>query len=112
MSSDAFSVGVEIGQLVVLLVLIPAIGREVNGSQRWISLHFVTVQPSEFMKLAVVLYAASYAVRKAAFLHAEQPLKQTLMRGRCAVQAFHRRGAAVRHRLGGRAAPASRTLQR
>ena len=33
------------------------------------------------MKLAVVLYAASYAVRKAAFLHARQPLKQTLLRG-------------------------------
>jgi cell division protein FtsW len=33
------------------------------------------------MKLAVVLYAASYAVRRAAFLHAEQPLRQTLVRG-------------------------------
>jgi cell division protein FtsW len=33
------------------------------------------------MKLAVVLYAASYAVRKAGFLHAEQPLRQTLSRG-------------------------------
>jgi cell division protein FtsW len=33
------------------------------------------------MKLTVVLYAASYAVRKAAFLHAEQPLRQTLLRG-------------------------------
>jgi len=30
---------------------------------------------------AVVLYAASYAVRRAAFLHAEQPLRQTLIRG-------------------------------
>ena len=33
------------------------------------------------MKLAAVLYAASYAVRRAAFLHAEQPLKQTIVRG-------------------------------
>jgi len=33
------------------------------------------------MKLFVVLYAASYAVRKADFLHARQPLKQTLLRG-------------------------------
>jgi cell division protein FtsW len=33
------------------------------------------------MKLAVVLYAASYAVRKAAFLHAEQPLRQTIVKG-------------------------------
>jgi hypothetical protein len=35
------------------------------------------------MKLAVVLYAASYAVRKAAFLHAEQPLRQTLVAASC-----------------------------
>ena len=41
----------------------------------------VNLQPSEFMKLFVPLYAASYAVRKADFLHAEQPLKQTLFRG-------------------------------
>src|SRR6266481_8240290 len=33
------------------------------------------------MKLFVVLYAASYAVRKASFLHAEQPLRQTLLKG-------------------------------
>ncbi|HCA27440.1 MAG TPA: cell division protein FtsW, partial [Betaproteobacteria bacterium] len=35
-------------------VLIPGIGREVNGSYRWISLHVVNVQPSELMKLFVV----------------------------------------------------------
>ena len=63
------------------LVLMPGIGKSVNGSRRWLSLVVVNVQPSEFMKLAVVLYAASYAVRKAAFLHAEQPLRQTLVRG-------------------------------
>jgi cell division protein FtsW len=60
---------------------VPGIGRSVNGSRRWLSLAVINVQPSEFMKLAVVLYAASYAVRRAAFLHAEQPLKQTLVRG-------------------------------
>ena len=49
----------------LVLVLFPGIGREVNGSQRWISLHFTTLQPSELMKLAVVLYAADYTVRKA-----------------------------------------------
>jgi len=53
----------------LVLVLIPGIGREVNGSQRWISLHFATLQPSELMKLAVVLYAADYTVRKAAHMH-------------------------------------------
>ncbi len=69
------------GAVLLVLVLIPGIGKSVNGSRRWLSLGFVNVQPSEFMKLTVVLYAASYAVRKAAFLHAEQPLKQTLIRG-------------------------------
>lgn len=69
------------GAVLLVLVLVPGIGRSVNGSRRWISLGFANVQPSEFMKLAVVLYAASYAVRKAAFLHAQQPLRQTLVRG-------------------------------
>ncbi|HEV8500723.1 MAG TPA: putative lipid II flippase FtsW [Casimicrobiaceae bacterium] len=65
----------------LVLVLVPGVGKSVNGSRRWLPLVIVNLQPSEFMKLAAVLYAASYAVRKAAFLHAEQPLKQTLLRG-------------------------------
>ena len=69
------------GAALLVLVLVPGIGKSVNGSRRWLSLFVVNLQPSEFMKLAVVLYAASYAVRKAAFLHAEQPLWQTLVRG-------------------------------
>jgi cell division protein FtsW len=69
------------GALLLVLVLVPGIGKAVNGSRRWLSLVVVNLQPSEFMKLAVVLYAASYAVRKAAFLHAQQPLNQTLVRG-------------------------------
>jgi len=70
-----------IGTALLVLVLVPGIGKAVNGSKRWLSLFVINIQPSEFMKLAVVLYAASYAVRKAAFLHAEQPLRQTLLRG-------------------------------
>ncbi len=73
--------GFAFATLMLVLVLVPGIGKSVNGSRRWISLVVVNVQPSEFMKLAAVLYAASYAVRKAAFLHAEQPLRQTLTRG-------------------------------
>ncbi len=53
----------------LLLVLIPGVGREVNGSKRWLSAVVLTVQPSEFMKLAAALYAADYAVRKAALMH-------------------------------------------
>ena len=69
------------GAMLLVLVLIPGIGKSVNGSKRWLSLVVVNIQPSEFMKLASVLYAASYAVRKASFLHAEQPLRQTLLKG-------------------------------
>jgi len=57
------------------------IGKSVNGARRWLSLYVINLQPSEFMKLAVVLYAASYAVRKAEFLHARQPMRQTLLKG-------------------------------
>jgi cell division protein FtsW len=70
-----------VGAALLVLVLVPGIGKSVNGSRRWLSFAIINVQPSEFMKLAVVLYAASYAVRRAAFLHAEQPLRQTLIRG-------------------------------
>ncbi|HNP26319.1 MAG TPA: putative lipid II flippase FtsW [Nitrosomonas sp.] len=58
-----------IGMLLLVLVLIPGIGREVNGSQRWISLYVVNLQPSEFMKLFMIIYAADYVVRRAGNLN-------------------------------------------
>ncbi len=48
----------------LIVVLIPGIGREVNGSQRWLPLGPFTLQPSEFAKLAVVVYLAGYMVRR------------------------------------------------
>jgi cell division protein FtsW len=50
----------------LVLVLIPGIGRNVNGSQRWLPLLVINVQPSEFMKLFAAMYVSDYAVRKAA----------------------------------------------
>jgi cell division protein FtsW len=52
----------------LVLVLVPGIGREVNGARRWLDLGAITVQPSELVKLAAVLYAADYTVRKHAVL--------------------------------------------
>lgn len=48
----------------LVLVLIPGVGRNINGSQRWLSLFVVNLQPSEFMKLFAAMYVADYAVRK------------------------------------------------
>jgi len=57
-----------LGTVLLVLVLIPGIGREINGSRRWLSLLVVNLQPSELMKLFVVIYAADYTVRKAAYM--------------------------------------------
>ena len=54
-----------VASLVLLIaVLIPHVGKGVNGARRWISLGFMNFQPSELAKFAVVLYAADYMVRK------------------------------------------------
>lgn len=53
--------------LLLVVVLLPGIGRSVNGSQRWIPVGPLTVQPSEIAKAALVLYSAGYLVR-----HGEQ----------------------------------------
>lgn len=58
-----------LGVLLLALVLIPGVGRQINGSQRWLSMGLFNLQPSELMKLFAVLYAADYTVRKAALMH-------------------------------------------
>ena len=57
-----------LGGALLILVLIPGVGREVNGARRWLSLVVINLQPSEFMKLFAVLYAADYTVRKAGLI--------------------------------------------
>lgn len=57
------------GGALLILVLIPHVGKEVNGSRRWLSLLVINLQPSELMKLFAVLYAADYTVRKGNIKH-------------------------------------------
>nr|WP_238482325.1 putative lipid II flippase FtsW [Noviherbaspirillum aridicola] len=59
-----------VGTMVLLvLVLVPGVGKGVNGARRWLSLKVFNLQPSEMMKLFVVLYAADYTVRKQQYMH-------------------------------------------
>ncbi len=50
--------------ILLIAVLIPFIGKGVNGARRWISLGIMNFQPSELAKLGVLLYASNYMVRK------------------------------------------------
>ena len=50
--------------ILLILVLVPFIGKGVNGARRWITLGFMNFQPSELAKFAVLLYASDYMVRK------------------------------------------------
>ncbi len=54
------------GIVLLVVVLLPIIGRSVNGAQRWIGFGPINLQPSELMKLFAVLYAADYTSRKLA----------------------------------------------
>lgn len=53
-----------VGFVLLALVLIPGVGREVNGSRRWLAFGPLTLQVSEFVKLFVVMYLAGYLVRR------------------------------------------------
>ncbi|HSH54256.1 MAG TPA: putative lipid II flippase FtsW [Methylotenera sp.] len=57
-----------LGLALLVLVLIPGIGRVVGGSRRWLSLFVINLQPSEFMKLFAAMYVADYTVRKGALM--------------------------------------------
>ena len=57
-----------VGIALLALVLVPGVSHEVNGSRRWISLKVVNFQPSELVKLSMVIYAAAYTVRKSDYL--------------------------------------------
>ncbi len=56
------------GLALCVAVLVPGLGRTVNGSTRWLPLGIMSVQPAELMKLFMVVYVAGYLVRRQALL--------------------------------------------
>jgi cell division protein FtsW len=52
------------GAALLVAVLIPGVGRQVNGSIRWLHLGFFNLQASELVKLFVIVYLAGYLVRR------------------------------------------------
>lgn len=59
-------IGMTLAAALLVLVLIPGIGKEVNGARRWIELGPLGFQPSELAKWALVLFLAWYCGRSAA----------------------------------------------
>lgn len=55
----------------LVIVLVPGIGRRVNGSQRWLQLGPLTLQVSEFVKLLSVIFFASYLQNSQYFLQTQ-----------------------------------------
>ncbi len=55
--------------LAMIILVTTSIGVEVNGSKRWMKIAGVRVQPAEFVKLAMVVYIASYLTRRRAVLY-------------------------------------------
>jgi len=52
----------------LVLVLIPHIGREVSGARRWFRLKFISFQPSELANIAVIIYTADFISRKSEYI--------------------------------------------
>ena len=50
-------------------VFIPGIGKSTNGACRWIPLGLFNLQVTEVMKIAVLIYAADFTVRKQNYMH-------------------------------------------
>lgn len=53
----------------LILVLVPGVGINVNGSSRWVGAGMVRIQPSEIAKLAVLLFVADLLARRADRVH-------------------------------------------
>ncbi len=54
--------------ILLVLVLIPHIGREISGARRWFRIKFISFQPSELANIAVIIYTADFIARKGDFI--------------------------------------------
>lgn len=50
--------------ILLILVLIPGLGREIAGARRWFRFKTVSFQPSELASLAIIIYIADFIARK------------------------------------------------
>jgi cell division protein FtsW len=50
--------------VLLVLVLVPPFGQSINGTRRWIRLGFVSFQPAELAKVALVLYLAAFLAKR------------------------------------------------
>lgn len=55
--------------LFLVAVLVPGVGKSVNGSRRWINLGLMNLQVTEFAKFAILLGAAAFTVRRQDYMH-------------------------------------------
>jgi cell division protein FtsW len=69
----------------LLVVLLPGIGSNVNGSSRWIGVGTFGIQPSEFAKLAMLIFGADLLARRSAWMHDTRVTLRPVMVAFCAL---------------------------
>lgn len=55
--------------VMIMLLVVPILGEEINGARRWLSIGGIKIQPSELLKLATIMYMASFFKRRLENLH-------------------------------------------
>jgi cell division protein FtsW len=75
-----------IGTLGLLfVVLLPGVGSNVNGSSRWLGVGMFSIQPSEFAKLAMLVFGADLLARRSAWIHDSRVTLRPVMVAFCAM---------------------------
>jgi cell division protein FtsW len=60
---------VAVSAILLVVVLLPGLGQNVNGSSRWIGVGIFSIQPSELAKLAMLVFAADLLARRQAWIN-------------------------------------------